>query len=365
MQSVTKEIPLGSRCSSMARSADLGSRNPDLWARIDEIVARAPDLSAARRHRIHLLAAHQQRLAGVALDPDLRAAKRDAAMKALAVPYVLARLRKAGDAPLVVMKGPEAAASYPVPATRPFKDLDVMTTDPEGIQATLVAEGFTELEGPDYPPTAYHLRPLVCPGVPLVIELHREPHFFEGLPVPALEDLLPLTIPSATRAPGILGLEPSAHAVLLAVHAWAHGALQRLGPLIDVAAVLADGDRAQADRVAADWGCLRVWRSTISAIDALLGDRPTSLALRTWARHLADSREPTVFETHVARVAGQACGLPRNRSVRGVASELYKVARPYGDETWTQKLLRSRRAAGHALKPLSEYRPISTRGGEW
>ena len=325
-----------------------------LWARVDELVAQAPDLSALRRHRLELLAARRQRRLGLALDAELRASERSSAVADLAASFLLRRIRATVDGPLVVMKGPESAAAYPEPGCRPFGDLDVLTPDADGAHAALVAAGF--VEATDHSGAGHHTRPLVFPGMPLVVELHRTPHFIPGLPIPASDALFRLTRPSRTGIAGVEGFIPCADAVLLAVHGWAHGPLERIGHLIDIAAVLADGERDRADRLACSWGCERLWRTTIACIDALLLNRPRPIALRTWGRHLMRSREPRVLESYVARTVAPAWALRRSRAARGIGWELMRTVRPYEEESWTKQLDRSRRALARVHKPLSEYR---------
>lgn len=331
-------------------------RPNEMWGTVDEIVARAPDVRALRRHGLDLLAARRCRALGLDIDPDLRTAERVAALRLVAVPFVLGRVRAAVDGPLVLMKGPEAARSYAHPGCRPFKDLDILTVDAEAAQAALVRDGFVEIPGG----ADHHMPPLALPGAPVAVELHRAPHYVAGLPVPSLESLLGLTRSSRTGVAGIDGLVPAAHAVLLAVHSWAHAPFERIGHLIDVAAVLAEADRADADDLAERWGCHRLWHATTAAIDALLLRRAEPIPLRTWARHLALAREPTVFESYLARMLAPVWALPASGVVGGVGAELRRTTMPYEEESWADQLSRSRRALARMFKPLSEFRPLST-----
>jgi hypothetical protein len=327
-----------------------------MWDAVDEIVAQAPDTAALRCHRLELLAARRQHALGQVVDPELREAQRAAAIRTVAVPYLLASIRSLLDGTLVLMKGPEAAASYRFPDCRPFKDLDILTANAEAAQSALLQAGFVALPGG----AEHHLPPLVLPGVPLAVELHQAPHYIPGLPVPPTEDLLQLTHPSRTGVAGIHGLIPEAHAVLLAAHGWAHGPLERLGDLIDVAALLADGRRARADALAEAWGCGRLWRATTTAIDALLLDRGAPLSLRTWARHLTSTREPRVLETYLARMLAPIWSLPPSGALGRVGAELLRTTLPYEEESWSDQLSRSRRALARTFRPVSEYRTRTT-----
>lgn len=324
-----------------------------IWDRIDAMVEQSFDRSVLERHRLELLAAHRLRATGRDVDPELLAAERVAAMRSIAAPQLLRRIREVATGPLILMKGPEAGASYPRPHCRPFKDLDLLTSDADRLYSDLVAAGFQTVSGA----AAYHLPGLAWPGLPLAVEVHRIPHYIPGLPAPETAELLPLTQASRTGVPGILGLEPAAHAVLLAAHAWAHGPLERVGHLLDVAAVLADGDPAAAEALSRRWGCARMWTTTTAAIDTLLRDAPVvPLALRTWARHLASLRQPSILESYAARILGPAWALPRHKAARGMGSELCRTVLPYEGESWTSQLGRARHAVVRAFHPVSEQR---------
>ena len=324
-----------------------------MWERMDALVARAPDRAALRHHGLELFAARARRRAGLELDADLAQAQRVAAMRAVAVPVLLRRIRAIADGPLVLMKGPEAAASYPAPDCRVFKDLDLLTPQPERVHAALIGAGFVQTATGA---TDQHLAELQWPGIPLTVEIHRTIHGVLGAPVPPTETLLSLTVPSRTRVAGVDAFEPSAHAVLLAIHAWAHGPLERLGSLFDVAAVLADGDARRADQVAREWGCPRLWETTTACLDALLCDARAPLAQRVFARHLVAGSEPRVLDTYVGRLAGPLWGLPLSRTWRGLRSELARTALPYEGERWGAQWSRARRAIGNTFSPLSAYR---------
>jgi Uncharacterised nucleotidyltransferase len=326
---------------------------PQFWAAVDELVTRAPGIGALRHHRLELLAARQLRARGLDVDSGLRDAERITAMRALAVPHLLTMMRSAVDGPLVLMKGPEVAAIYPSAECRPFGDLDVLTPDAGAAFAALRGAGFIEVGKCD---AAHHAPPLALPGVPLTIELHSTVKWICGLPKPQNHELLGLTQPSRTGVEDIEGFVPAAHAVLLAVHAWAHGPLQCLGQLIDIAAALSEADLNQADEIARDWGCSRLWQTTSAAIDALLARRAPSMPLRTWARHLLSSREPRVAERALARIAAPAWALPGRAAPAAVGAEVLKVARRYEWENRDEQWLRSRQALRHPFRTVSEFR---------
>lgn len=325
-----------------------------LWENVDALVARAPDAVALRHHRLELLAGRQRRVVGLPPDPALHEDERLSALRTMAAGHLLTRIRAAGDEALLLVKGPEVAACYPRPDCRPFKDLDIISAHPEATQAGLIRSGFVEIRSLGSAP--HHMFPLVWPGVPVLVEIHSAPHCVPGLVAPPVDRLLEQARPSLTGVSGLDALDPAAHAVLLAMHGWAHGPLDCLGHLIDVAAVLGEGDRANADAVAADWGCSRLWRSTIAGIDGVLLGGRGALHMRVWARHLRRARQPRVLETYLARLAAPAWALPPTAVVSGVSAELRRTLLPYEEESWPAQLTRNRRALARTFRPVSEYR---------
>jgi hypothetical protein len=329
-----------------------------IWTRLDEIVGDARSVADLRHHGVELIAAWSLRQRGLPVPDELRADERSAVIKALGVPSLLSLARDAYDGALVLMKGPEVAAHYPAPEVRPFCDLDFLVDDPDAAHRQMVAAGFLEVGDPARYDGAHHLRPLALPGLPLFIELHREVNRPVWLGPPDRGELLELTQPSATGIAGVLAPVPAAHAVLLALHSWAHAPLRRLLDLVDVAVVLEhDQDRQLACELARRWRLERVWRTTIAAADALLGNGASTSAVRIWARHLAAVRERTVFETHLATWAGPMCGLPRTRAraVGRATRILTDAARPRGGERWADAIRRTRLAIANAPRPQSEH----------
>lgn len=326
-----------------------------LWDRVDEIIARAPSVGALRWHGVHLLAARQRRALGRPVPAELRADERRAAMVGMAAPILLERVRAVCDGPLVLMKGPEAAACYPDPAVRAFNDLDLLVEDAPELHRTLLAHGFVEMRKPALRDDHHHLQPLALPGLPAAIELHRQPSFVPGLRPPATRQLLELTQPSATRVDGVLAPTSPAHALLLAAHGWRHEPLGRLVDLIDVAATLKQDGRGLAAELAREWGCERMWHATIAAADGLLLSDRAPVCLRVWARHLPAARERTVLERHLRDVLAPARALPRVRGLGAATVALTRVGRRAGDERWADKLRRTRLALGHAFVTGSEH----------
>ena len=85
-----------------------------IWERVPDLIDRAPSLEALRAHRLQLLAASLWRSRGRPLPSGLREEERRATMTALAAAAVLRRVRAAYEGRLMLMKGPEVAASYPL-----------------------------------------------------------------------------------------------------------------------------------------------------------------------------------------------------------------------------------------------------------
>src|SRR4051794_23519321 len=100
-----------------------------MWERVGELTDRAPRISDLRYHKLHLLAAARLRARGEAVPDELQDEAQLAVALELAAVLVLKRVRAATDAPLLVMKGPEAAQLWPHPRMRPWKDLDLLVPD--------------------------------------------------------------------------------------------------------------------------------------------------------------------------------------------------------------------------------------------
>jgi hypothetical protein len=326
-----------------------------LWAVADELVDRAPAAADLRAHGLQLLAARRLRARGLPVPVELAADERRAAIATLAVPALLQRVRAAYDGPVMVMKGPEVASRYPDPALRPYKDLDLLTDDAAEAQRALIAAGFYEFGPPDEYDRKQHLHPLAWPGLPITIELHHVPLWVAGLSPPPVSELLDAAEPSRLGVDGVLAPCPAHHALLLAAHAWEHEPLRRLIDLIDVAAVAGEADRATVRALARRWRCERVWRSTESAMAAVLDAGSVPVALRTWACHLRETRERTVLESRVQRLAGPVWALPARAMPRAMARATATHLRRHDGEPWRAKLMRTRTVVRNVGLPRSEH----------
>lgn len=334
---------------------DATTNSTELWDRARALVDRAPSLDALRAHRLQLLAATLWRADHRPVPDELRFEERRAALLAMAAPGLLRRIRDAYDGELLLMKGPEVAARYLDPRARYFGDLDLLAADPADAQRALVTAGFREVEFAHGWKEQHHLCPLVHPGSPLVVEVHRSPKLPEWLPAPDPAELFGASVPSATGIDGVRAPDPATHALLLAGHSWAHRPPGRLGDVLDIAAVLADTPRLVVDVRARRWGWSNLWKTTAAVVDALLAGAPPPLSLRTWARFLPAARDVRVAEFHVVRVIGAAVAAPSDRRVNAAVAVARQSSARWRDEAWTTKLRRTRAAVAHPLAPQLEH----------
>lgn len=311
-------------------------------------------------HRVHLLAARRWREVGREIPPELLLAEQRAKVATLTAPVLLAKVRSAVDTPLLLLKGPEVAARYPDPATRPFGDLDLLTLDAEATQRALLSAGFEEVGKPEYFVGIHHLRPLRWPDLPLVIEIHARPKWVSGFPPPNPEELFEAAVESSLGVEGVLAPSDAHHALVIAAHSWAHEPLGRLLEIIDVAAMSERADRSEIEVVARRWGMGRIWHHSIAAADALLTDRrSTTWALRLWGRNLQGVRGRTVAEAHLEDWIGpfwtQSLTQALPASARAVAQDLRRIP----GETWGSKLGRTIRACRNAFMRRSQHNRLA------
>jgi hypothetical protein len=317
----------------------------DLWDAVDGFVDRAQRTSDLTYHGLQLLAARRYRATGRLVTRDLTAAEKNAAVVNLVVPIVLRAARQAYDRTIVLMKGPEVAVKYPDPGLRPFRNLDLLVPDAEEARRGLLAAGFLT-EGSSL---------LRWPDVPVPVELHDRPTWPRGLPPPSRAELLASAVGGSTGVAGVLALSPEHHAMVVAADSWAHAPLGRLLNLVDLAALTAGLDRRTLDSTAQSMGMWRVWRASISAVDALVDGGSSPWALRVWARHLAKTREPTVFESHLARWLPPWWALGPRGAMSSNALTISREFLPRGDESWETKLRRTVRAFRNLSRPLSDH----------
>jgi putative nucleotidyltransferase-like protein len=326
----------------------------ELWTRVEKLVDGAPSLGSLRAHRLELAAARIQRARGVSIAPELRREQHQAAFLAMSAPMLLERARSAYDGELLLLKGPEVAARYAEPSDRFFRDLDLLAEDAPAAQRALIAAGFVEYGDPAAYEREQHLCPLVWPGIPLVVEVHRHANAPSWLPRLHPREILGTAVPSATGVRGLLAPSPAVHALLLVAHSWAHHPLARLRDLVDLAVVLVGEDRCRVREIAREWGWEGIWRVSEQAIDDVFAPRhshPPSFM----ARHLPSVRERSVLENHLSRLAAPVCALPAGRVPRAFAGVLADAARRHRDEPWRDKLNRARLSLAHAFMSTSSH----------
>jgi hypothetical protein len=255
----------------------------------------------------------------------------------------------------VLLKGPEAAACYPEPSSRPFNDVDVLVPDAIRVQRTLVAAGFRPLGEERLYVGSHQLQPLQHPGFPLLVEVHMRPKWVDGIPPPPVQELFDTAVESVVPVAGISALPRAHHAVLLAAHGWAHEPLGSLRHLIDIAAARQGMSDSEADALATAWGIGRIWRTTVAAIDSLLFGARRPWPLRVWARNLAGVRERTVLEMHLERWLAGFAAFPLRRAVPMAIRAVEADVRPGAHEGWARKFRRTRGAIRNAFVGRSRH----------
>jgi hypothetical protein len=326
----------------------------ELWRAVDRLLAREPSPGDLAAHGIEELAARRLRERGLPVAPELAEAERLAALAELTAPVLLRRVRAAATGTLMLLKGPEAAARYPAPGLRGFRDLDLLVPDAARVQRELLAAGFVEVGAPELYEDIHHLRPLALPGLPLAIEIHDRPKWVERLEPPPASALLELAVPCSLGVDGVSALPPAPHALVLAVHGWAHEPLRRARDLLDVALTAATADAAELDALARAWGLRRLWRSTETACAALSEGGALRGPARLWASSLTRARERTVLETHLRRCLAGFSYLPPGAALAELGRALVDEVRPR-DEPWRAKVVRSARAFRDAGRRRSEH----------
>ncbi len=320
---------------------------------MDELVDRAlsrgdQGLEALRAQGLAPLTPPWFEHANLPVPPAAAAEQRSASLAMMLADPLLRRIRAASDVDILLLKGPEVAALYPI-AGRRFSDVDVLSPRADALQSALLSSGFVEAdEVYDLIEDHHHLPPIRFPSIWLGVEVHSEPNWpVQALTSPPLTEIYEAAVPSALDIPGVLTPSRPHHALLLAVHAWRHGPLHRIRDLLDVA-VLAEGlEPRELVRTAGDWGIGRIWDTTWSAVEALFYGKPEPLALRVWATHLKPVRERTVFENHLQRWLYPYWELPSGRAFRQTVRTVGEEIKPAPGERWGTKLGRTVDAIRH------------------
>ncbi len=336
---------------------------PDPWPALDAVLARAPDFDALRHHGLHLLAARRLRGLGQPIPPGVVDEQRAAAAMGLVAPLVLRAVREAVSGEILLMKGPEVGAYYPDPSTRPFTDLDVVVADPAGVHRALRAAGFVEVGDPALYVDIHHLRPLVLPELPVPVEVHAHPKWVSWRDAPDVGELLRAAVPCRTGVEGVVTLSPAQHALILAVHSWAHEPLRRVADVLDVAAVAYHADGEELEAIALAWGIARLWHTTAAVSGALFGERAPALAARVWGAGVLNVRERTVLEAHLESWFSPFSALPRDRAALAMGKAMLMDIRRDKGDSWPRKAQRSSRAILNAFRGRSHHhRTLDGRG---
>jgi hypothetical protein len=353
--------------SATADPAGCGGASTTIWDAVDRLVDRAVQLSDLRAHGLHLLAARRWRVLGRTVPSELAHDEAHSALTFLTIPLVLAKVRDSYDGPMLILKGPEVAARYPHPTLRPFGDIDLLVPDAEAAQRALLSAGFQKAQDP---PWAYrlkhttgtdlfankqHCHPLLWPGLPIHIEIHRRPNWPQWLHAPGMEELFGASLSESAVGVGMSSLPRPHHALVLVAHAWVASPLKLVRDLIDIA-VMSDGVApSEIQALAGRWGMGRMWQTTVAAVDALLLGGRSGSAQQIWARHLASVRERTVLERHLERWIASFWALPPRQAVRIAATNIASDLRPAAAESWREKARRTARALQRPLTPKSEH----------
>ena len=329
-----------------------------IFVGVDRLIDRSRRLSDLRVHGLQLLAGRRFRELGRLVPEELAAEERASAIQVVVARAVLERVRAAYDGPLMLIKGLEVAMLYPDPALRPFSDIDLVARDPDEAHRSLLDAGFRPVGQEDaYYATQHHLRPLHSPGLPLVVEIHRRPEWVKWTAAPSSAELFEVAVPAKAEIEGLLAPSAAAHALIVAAHSWSGAPLRRILDLVDVA-LLSDGlDRAEVVDLARQWDVLGVWRTMVSAADALLVGRRSG-RVPFWGRDLQQVRDRSVLENHIRRIAGPFWALPPRRALRFTWTGFGQTFRPAPEESWHEKALRTRAAFRHPFRDLAVHNEL-------
>jgi len=126
----------------------MDARSTALWTAVDSLLEGAT-LEGILAHKLGPLAANRLRRLGAPVPRPLVLEERAAAVSMLSAVPLLERIRELHDGRLLLLKGPDVARLYPGTARR-FGDLDLLFDDAADVHETLVANGFVEVEDPDF-----------------------------------------------------------------------------------------------------------------------------------------------------------------------------------------------------------------------
>jgi hypothetical protein len=326
-----------------------------LWVRTHELAAKAPTRADLRSHRLESFEIRRFRRLGIPVPAELAEHELFAVASSRSAERLLQAARDAYDGRIALIKGYELALRYPEPWLRPFSDVDLLVDDSEVAQRALLAAGFVEVGEPSVFKDIHHLRPLWIPGSTLVIELHHDVKWPDGIAPPPARELLDMAVPSRSGVDGIVTLPDELHAVVLAMHSWTHLPFRSLLDLVDIAALDAGADRSLQAGLADTYGVGRIWQTTRAVVDeVLLGGFRTAVGL-VWGRHLMTARERMVFESHLERWLSPVSAYPLRTAAAAIGSRLVDEVRPGQDESWNDKRARIAHALRNAATRRSEH----------
>lgn len=313
------------------------------WDRVDALIDASPSLHDIRSHGLQLFAARRWRTIGRPLPGDLAHEEMQATWRTHTAPRVLEAVRSACPGPVMLVKGPSAAALFPDPSLRPFVDIDLLVPDARATQAALLAAGFRLCGDPaDFPDYLHHLPPIYSPEHPIPIEVHSRLKWVDGLIAPPFHTLAAMARTSALGVDGISTLPPAPHALVLAGHLWAHDPLTRLLRILDIAVTMDVGDTDEIAALARAWRMGRLWSTTAAAAESLFGAFDTyPWPLRTWARGLICAREPSITELHLSRLLSPLAIHTPVAAVRALGAAAAGFALPHDGEPWGRKVTRT------------------------
>ena len=327
------------------------------WEHVDALIDASPGLQDLRAHGLHLLAARRWHATGGTVPAELIREELQATWRTHAVPRVLAQVRAACDGPVMLVKGPAAAARFPDPAARPFVDIDLLVPDARAAHAALLAAGFQPSADPAaYPDDLHHMPPVHSPDHPIPIELHHRLKWVDGIEPPTFETLAAGAEEAALGVEGVLVPTPARQALVLAGHLWAHDPLTRLLRILDIAVLSDASDPDELDAHARAWGILRLWKSTAAVSDALFGAGGADpWPLRTWARGLRSAREASVSELHLSRLLSPFAIYGPAQIAPALAAAVAGFVLPHDGEPWRRKLARTAQQVAHPTMRRSAH----------
>jgi hypothetical protein len=249
--------PATAHVVSQARS---GAQNPSpsrLSASVERWLATA-SVAGAKSHRIDSLLSNdvEHRRAMTIFHMQTREMVRD--------------VRTLVDGPVVLMKGIEVAQLYPESWRRDFVDVDILVGDVEAADVAVRRSGLVAFQSVSTLPGYHQTAPLVRPGNPVTIELHRRPSSPRWAHFPS-QEIIAQSRPSRTGIDGVMRPRDDHHVVMVAWHFWRDGA-HRARDLVDLHLLRQQTSDRDIEATADVWEVGNVWRATRVLLDALEDD---------------------------------------------------------------------------------------------